>query len=120
VKGTLRASIPSPFLTSVKRGRGQRRADPVTLAGTIAAVGLNLGTSAGSPVPAAVANQSVLIYDDGSHGKQRPNRFKVAKNCYRRALMFFEFKNGAKIQLVTWKKWIIFLLCVKLPQDGFA
>jgi hypothetical protein len=49
------------------------------------AVKFNIGTSAGragSPLPAAVARQSLLIHHAGTHGVTRPICPRVAKNCY--------------------------------------
>jgi hypothetical protein len=37
---------------------------------------------AGSPLPAAVANQRLLVHHDGAHGLTRPTCPNVAKNCY--------------------------------------
>ena len=51
------------------------------------AVKLNIGTvvgRAGSPLPAAVANQRFLIRLAGAHGVTRPTCPNVAKNCYSR------------------------------------
>ena len=49
------------------------------------AVKLNIGTwvgRAGNPLPAAVANQRLLIHPDGAHGVTRPTCPNVAKNCH--------------------------------------
>jgi hypothetical protein len=49
------------------------------------AVKFNIGTlagGAGSPLPAAVARQSLLIHDAGTHGVTRPICPHVARNCH--------------------------------------
>jgi hypothetical protein len=54
------------------------------------AVKFNIGTSAGgtgSPLPAAIARQSLLIHHAGTHGVTRPICPRVARNC--RALKLF-------------------------------
>jgi hypothetical protein len=46
-------------------------------------------------VPAAVAIQRALVYDDGRM-EQRPICPKVAENCYRIALIIFEIKKWSQ------------------------
>ena len=57
---------------------------PGFLGGMLWQLNLTLGhrRDTGSPLPAAFANQRVLIYHVGAHGVARPNCPKVAKNGY--------------------------------------
>jgi hypothetical protein len=78
------------------------------------AIKLNLGTwvgRAGNPLPAAAANQRLLIYPDGAHGVTRPTGPKVAKSGYplgivrlsagARASARFNVHGGAALEMST-------------------